>query len=87
MLGQIREENRGYIQYNPFSSKRKKMSVLVNRGDKRTLYVKGAAEIILSSCTKVVKSDGSEEVMTSSKRKELEEYITSLARQSLRAIR
>jgi magnesium-transporting ATPase (P-type) len=42
----VRENYRGSIQYNPFSSKRKKMSVLVPEGEgggkQRVLYVKGA---------------------------------------------
>lgn len=39
----VRERHRGAIRYNPFSSKRKRMSVLVSYpGGRKVLYVKGA---------------------------------------------
>ncbi len=41
----MREQHRGSIRYNPFSSKRKRMSVLVAYpGGRKVLYVKGAGE-------------------------------------------
>ena len=87
---QIRERNRGAIQYNPFSSKRKKMSVLVNypgEKKKKILYVKGAAEILLENSRKILTASGEEVELDQKLRTELEAYITSLAQQSLRAIR
>jgi magnesium-transporting ATPase (P-type) len=53
-VGQIRESCRepSQIRYNPFSSKRKKMSVLVTKPDGYVLYVKGAGkDVSFVSCT------------------------------------
>lgn len=35
----------------PFSSSRKRMSIVVNYKDDATLFIKGASELVLSSCT------------------------------------
>lgn len=139
---QIREQYHLDMRRNAFSSKRKKMSVLVRYKDKHAmLYVKGAgtqrlthtlllsyifiaqhaeiavhspvgagrarqtdssssrldlpspvspyyasAEIILASCTSIVREDGSSLPLDDKRREELQQYITKLARQSLRAI-
>jgi len=46
------------------------------------------AEILLASCTHICRaSDGESVLIDATKRKELENYITTLAKQSLRAIR
>ncbi len=34
----------------PFSSKRKRMSIIVNYEDNAHLFIKGASELVLSSC-------------------------------------
>lgn len=72
----------------PFSSLRKRMSVLVNKdGDSDwTLYHKGAGEIVLKDCTYYLDENGSEREITDSKRKELEKTISSYASQALRCV-
>lgn len=86
----------------PFSSARKRMSVLVTsestdgevhmtrQTSKRlatwTLYHKGAAETLLKSCTMYLDSDGTEKKMTSAKIKEFEELIKEYASQALRCV-
>jgi P-type Ca2+ transporter type 2C len=87
----------------PFSSVRKRMSVLVNKSktstvsvstrssskkdDKAwTLYHKGAAEVVLASCTKYLDIDGSEKEMTSRKRTEFERLIEEFASDALRCV-
>ena len=60
----------------PFSSSRKRMTVLVKKGGNGvTLYHKGAAEIVLNNCTKYLDIDGSEKPMTDEKRKYYEAII------------
>jgi magnesium-transporting ATPase (P-type) len=76
----------------PFSSARKRMSVLVKHdgeGDatpRWTLYHKGAAEIILENCTTFLDRDGSEHVLTPAKRKEFEAHIHEYASDALRCV-
>mmetsp|Transcript_39 Transcript_39/g.80 ORF Transcript_39/g.80 Transcript_39/m.80 type:complete len:1082 (+) Transcript_39:405-3650(+) len=78
----------------PFSSKRKRMSVLVKEGGKDdngsdsvwTLYHKGAGEIVLENCTSFMDKDGSIQPMTSEKKRELENVISSFASQALRCV-
>mmetsp|Transcript_15428 Transcript_15428/g.38871 ORF Transcript_15428/g.38871 Transcript_15428/m.38871 type:complete len:1038 (+) Transcript_15428:159-3272(+) len=71
----------------PFSSSRKRMTVLVKKGTRSvTMYHKGAAEIILKNCTKYLDIDGSEKPMTAEKRKEYEHIIQDYAQDALRCI-
>jgi len=82
--------NPGGSRLFPFSSKRKRMSVLVKNAsaaaDNWTLYHKGAGEIVLQDCTSYLDADGSIQQMTDSKRKELENTISSFANQALRCV-
>jgi len=71
----------------PFSSSRKRMTVLVKRaGEDVTMYHKGAAEIILNNCTKYLDVDGSEKPMTAEKKKYYEGIINEFAEDALRCI-
>lgn len=71
----------------PFSSSRKRMTVLVKKsGEGVTMYHKGAAEIILKNCTKYLDIDGSEKPMTAQKRKYYEDIIQEFAEDALRCI-
>ncbi|VEU39701.1 unnamed protein product [Pseudo-nitzschia multistriata] len=71
----------------PFSSSRKRMTVLVKKGGENvTMYHKGAAEIILANCTLYLDADGSEKPMTSEKRKYFENIISEFAEDALRCI-
>lgn len=71
----------------PFSSSRKRMTVLVKKGGNGvTLYHKGAAEIVLNNCTKYLDIDGSEKPMTDEKRKYYEAIIQDFAEDALRCI-
>merc|ERR1712137_681721 len=71
----------------PFSSSRKRMTVLVKKGGNGvTLYHKGAAEIVLKNCTKYLDIDGSEKPMTDEKRKFYEAIIQEFAGDALRCI-
>ncbi len=82
----------------PFSSQRKRMSVLVtkrntidltgSRANKPTwtLYHKGAAELCLKDCSRYLGIDGTEHTMTNEKRAEFERMIQSFASKALRCV-
>lgn len=77
----------------PFSSKRKRMSVLIKESadenggrNEWTLYHKGAGEIVLENCSSYLDKDGSILPMTPEKKRELEEIISSFASQALRCV-
>lgn len=83
----------------PFSSEKKRMSVLVTKdlsSDRRgngggkpqswTLYHKGAAELCLKDCSHFLDIDGSEKIMTEKKRLEFADMIKEFASDSLRCI-
>jgi magnesium-transporting ATPase (P-type) len=78
--------NPGGSRLFPFSSKRKRMSVLVKEEKRWMLYHKGAGEIVLQNCSTYLDSDGSVKKITDSKRRELEQMISSFASQALRCV-
>ncbi len=88
--------NPGGSRLFPFSSKNKRMSVLVknntntntnnDKDNDWTLYHKGAGEIVLQDCTSYLDADGSVQIMTDAKRQEFERTITSYASQALRCV-
>jgi Ca2+-transporting ATPase len=70
-----------------FSSSRKRMSVLVlNTKDFGRLYTKGAAEIILESCDRYLTADGKEKPLDASVKKELADFVSTMARKANRCI-
>ena len=83
--------NANIIQVVPFDSALKYMVTVVKTNEgKYRAYVKGASEIILSKCSKVVAdataTDISEAPLTRNERDELLEVISNYASQSLRVI-
>jgi len=71
----------------PFSSKRKRMTVLVNKKTSSwTLYHKGAAELVLENCSTYLDVDGSEKKMTNEKREYFKECIQEFASDALRCV-
>lgn len=71
----------------PFSSHRKRMTVLVNKKKNPwTLYHKGAAEIVLDNCTTYLDVDGSEKKMTNEKREFFKSVIAEFASDALRCV-
>ena len=71
----------------PFSSSRKRMSVVVNYKDSAHLFTKGASEIILSGCTEWYNSQNGEiEPITSEVNQQLLGVINSMAENSLRTL-
>jgi len=78
--------NPGGSRLFPFSSRRKRMSVLVKEEQEWMLYHKGAGEIVLQNCSTYLDSDGSVKKMTDSKRRELEQMISNFASQALRCV-
>jgi len=71
----------------PFSSKRKRMTVLVKKkGAGCTLYHKGAAELILENCTHYMAVDGSARKLSQEKRNFFREIIQEFASDALRCV-
>ena len=76
----------------PFSSARKCMSVLVaadapsKKDTAWTLYHKGAAEVVLDNCTHYLDADGTEQILTAAKKKEIEGLIKEYASEALRCV-
>mmetsp|Transcript_14003 Transcript_14003/g.17695 ORF Transcript_14003/g.17695 Transcript_14003/m.17695 type:complete len:699 (+) Transcript_14003:2-2098(+) len=85
---------RGGSRLFPFSSKRKRMSVLVKDPSSSpssstptwTLYHKGAGEIVLDDCTHYLDADGSTKPMTATKKRDLQNTISKFASDALRCV-
>jgi Ca2+-transporting ATPase len=67
----------------PFSSETKRMTTLHGASGKKTAYMKGAPEIVLSKCTKVLR-DGKVSKLSDENRVEILKVNEALARQALR---
>jgi Ca2+ transporting ATPase len=71
----------------PFSSARKRMSVILDMKGENYLFIKGASEIVLKSCSSWMCGDtGQVKELTGSLRKSIEEVINSMASNSLRTL-
>ncbi|GMI87349.1 autoinhibited Ca(2+)-ATPase, isoform 4 [Hibiscus trionum] len=76
------------LKVEPFNSVKKKMSVLVslsNDGGKRA-FSKGASEIILESCSKVINVDGKAEPLSKEQKKSITNVINGFASEALRTL-
>ena len=60
------------LRENPFSSDRKMMSVLVNRDGHKFVMAKGAPDVLIKKCTKILKN-GTEVPITAADIKKIEE--------------
>lgn len=64
----------------PFSSARKRMSIVINVNGKKRMFVKGASEIILRSCNKFHSKKTNQVVNLDDKlRTEVEQNIMNMA--------
>jgi P-type Ca2+ transporter type 2C len=83
---QLREQKPVAQRYH-FTSDRKRMSTAIALGTGRTrLHVKGASEIVVELCSKILKPDGSSDAFTSQDRKNASDNITRMAEQGLRTL-
>lgn len=73
------------LRENPFSSDRKMMSVLVNRDSHKFVMAKGAPDVLIKKCTKILKN-GTEVPITAADIKKIEEINLTLAEKALRVI-
>ena len=69
------------IQRFPFSSARKRMSVILEyKGNEKLLFVKGASEMVLNSCNKVYDPQTNKiELMSKSTKDKIEGVIRNMA--------
>lgn len=74
------------VQKMPFSSSRKRMSMLLNVNGKNRLVVKGASEMVLSCCSKFHKSSGEIVNIDNGLMSNVEKAIEDMAKQALRTI-
>ena len=83
---EYRERYQPLFKY-PFSSARKRMSVVVEMKDRNYIFVKGASEMILKCCTKWYDpSTNRVEVMSSTAKDKIEDAINKMAEESLRTL-
>jgi Ca2+ transporting ATPase len=78
-----------YSRIHPFSSKRKRSSVVVAVGDtpdRKRVHVKGASEYIVARCTKYLNHDGEPQEITPEIRDHINAVIGSMADSALRTI-
>jgi Ca2+-transporting ATPase len=73
------------IAENPFTSERKRMSVLVKQEDRYFIYVKGAADLLLKSSTQV-RWKGKEIPLQNYEKQIIMKTIESMASRSLRVL-
>jgi len=70
-----------------FSSDRKRMSTCVGaEGGGYVLYCKGASEVVLGLCSRIVRADGTEEGITNEDREGIEREIGNFADEGLRTL-
>ncbi|CAD8143054.1 unnamed protein product [Paramecium octaurelia] len=85
-----KRESVNFIKKNPFSSARKRMSVIVDTKHNglpvKRLYIKGASEIIVQSLTHMHTYDDQKIKLGVKEIQEIERIISQMAKQSLRII-
>ncbi|KAF5736478.1 calcium-transporting ATPase 4 plasma membrane-type-like isoform X2 [Tripterygium wilfordii] len=84
----IHHQESEIVKVEPFNSVKKKMSVLVSlpkRGEFRA-FCKGASEIILKMCERMVNNDGKEVVLSENQRKKIADVINGFACEALRTL-
>jgi Ca2+-transporting ATPase len=75
------------LKVEPFNSVKKKMSVLIAfPGFKKRAFCKGASEIVLSMCSKIVGKDGEVSTMTEEQRNNITKVINGFACEALRTL-
>ncbi|KAJ6808296.1 calcium-transporting ATPase 8, plasma membrane-type-like [Iris pallida] len=70
----------------PFNSEKKRGGVAVKANSEVHVHWKGAAEIVLASCTNWLDADGSVQSMTPNKAEEFKKFIEDMATTSLRCV-
>nr|CAN61103.1 hypothetical protein VITISV_024946 [Vitis vinifera] len=81
-----RKENK-IVEVEPFNSVKKKMSVLVALPDGRIrAFCKGASEIILSMCNKIVNYDGESIPLSEVQERNITDIINGFASEALRTL-
>ncbi|KAH7825098.1 P-type ATPase (P-ATPase) Superfamily Protein [Monocercomonoides exilis] len=80
--------NEKLVQTYPFSSDKKRMTVITDKGDNYRIFTKGASEIVSGLCNKmIVKADGGKaEEINEEKRKQINDVILDMASKGLRTI-
>ncbi|GKU92237.1 hypothetical protein SLEP1_g5994 [Rubroshorea leprosula] len=76
------------VKVEPFNSVKKKMAVLVSVSDRAGFraFCKGASEIILSMCTKIMNSDGKVVALSDDQRRDISGVINGFADEALRTL-
>ncbi|XP_021295324.1 calcium-transporting ATPase 4, plasma membrane-type-like isoform X3 [Herrania umbratica] len=76
------------LKVEPFNSVKKKMSVLVSlsNGGGHRAFCKGASEIILKSCNKIINADGNAEPLSGEQKKCITDVINGFACEALRTL-
>ncbi|KAF8249953.1 calcium-translocating P-type ATPase [Wilcoxina mikolae CBS 423.85] len=85
----VERSNAKIVQLIPFDSARRCMVTVVNENGKYRLYVKGAPEILLGRCTRIIREptmEISDTEITTSDTEYLNQVITNYASRSLRTI-
>ncbi|KAF8249298.1 calcium-translocating P-type ATPase [Wilcoxina mikolae CBS 423.85] len=79
--------NANVVQMVPFDSGRKCMGVVVKLGNEQyRLMVKGASEIVLARCTRIVTMEGPQAKLTPEIKSTIDDIISAYANRSLRTI-
>ncbi|OMO62104.1 Cation-transporting P-type ATPase [Corchorus capsularis] len=76
------------LKVEPFNSVKKKMSVLVSLSDNggHRALCKGASEIILKSCNKIINAAGKAEPLSEEQKKRITDVINGFASEALRTL-
>jgi len=74
------------VRSYPFSSLKKRMSTIVQNGEKKRLFTKGASEVMLQICDKYVDHDGVVKPFPDELRGRVMQYISKMASQGLRTL-
>eukprot|EP01094_Clydonella_sp_ATCC50884_P012908 TRINITY_DN23200_c0_g1_i1.p1 TRINITY_DN23200_c0_g1~~TRINITY_DN23200_c0_g1_i1.p1 ORF type:complete len:993 (-),score=402.69 TRINITY_DN23200_c0_g1_i1:268-3246(-) len=70
----------------PFNSTRKRMSTVIERDGRFTMFTKGASELVLERCTLAMNPDGSTSPLSDALRQELDQLILDMANQGYRTL-
>lgn len=79
-------ENNPIVILHEFDSTRKRMSTIINKNGQHRIYIKGAPDFVLKSCTQYVTKDGNILNLNEQKRQEFTEHISSYADLALRTM-